>query len=79
VPITIDRKEPVHTADRGKCTYLRLWGEDRVNLQKIAAWSGRSTQDVGEDLMRQAMAEVLAKTGINNEPFEVGRRKRRRY
>jgi len=74
--ITIEKKDDVRFVDRGKCTYIRLWGEDRENIRKIAAWSGRSTQDVGEDLMRQAMAEVISKTPLANDVPTIKRRRK---
>jgi hypothetical protein len=44
-----------------EASYIRITGDLRDNLRLIAAWSGRTQQDVGEDMLRQACDEVLPK------------------
>ena len=57
--IKIERKES--TTYEGGWSYIRLGGELRANIKRIAAWAGKTSQDVGEDLLKQAVAEVLPK------------------
>jgi hypothetical protein len=81
--ITIEKKDDPSYLNRGPCTYLRLFGADRENIRRIAAWAGKSTQQVGEELMQQAIAEVLTQLPRDlqvetNKRGEV-RRKRARY
>jgi hypothetical protein len=66
--ITIEPKEK-HTYEGG-ASYIRITGQLREDIRLIAAWSGRKQQDVGEDLLKQAVKEVLPQIPKNQTYME---------
>jgi hypothetical protein len=63
--ITIKKKEDKPYVD---CTHVRVWGETRENLKRIAEYTGRGVQDVGHDLLQQAINEVMGQIPFDHKP-----------
>jgi len=61
MPIKIEKKERslrwAKPADGW--SYIRFSGQLRDDLKRIAIWSNKGMQEVGEEILRQAVTEVL--------------------
>jgi hypothetical protein len=57
--IKIEPRRPLDQHSEGGWSYIRIGGKLRDDIKHIAAWANKPMQDVGADLLEQAVAVVL--------------------
>jgi hypothetical protein len=62
--IKFDKKEQP-PAPGNKRSYIAIYGDLRDDIGLLAAWSGKTMQQVGYELLEQAVEEVIHKVPKN--------------